>query len=364
MPRRLAALMLAAALVLAAALAAGPAAAATAGADNAPPLPALGIDGTAVSVSGISSGGFMAEQLQVTFSATIIGVGIVAAGPYGCAGGGYPWNLWWSTNVCAILDDGLPFAGPPPLARSLDAVRRNAAAGTIDDPANLSRIRAYLFSGSLDRTVPPSVMAVTDGFMRTFVADPDQRIAMITTVPAAHSMVTHDFGNACDVSASPYLSDCDYDAAGALLAHIHGHLAPPVVASGHLIPFDQRAFFGGKSDTGLADIGYIYVPAACEAPDSHCRLHVALHGCEQSALQIGETFVRHAGYNGWAEANHIVVLYPQAAPLTTSLLGVTLPWPNPKACWDWWGFTGPDYADRNGVQPKAIKAMIDRLAAH
>ena len=89
---------------------------------------------------------------------------------------------------------------------------------------------------------------------------------------------------------------------------------------------------------------------------------MAFHGCQQTEEMIGDAFIRHAGYNEWAEANRIVVLYPQAAVLQRRVLGIPLPWPNPQGCWDWWGFTGPDYARRTGPQIQAINAMIDRLA--
>lgn len=41
-------------------------------------------------------------------------------------------------------------------------------------------------------------------------------------------------------------------------------------------------------------------------------------------------FVENAGYNEWADANNIVVLYPQAR---TANLGFA----NPQGCWDFWG---------------------------
>jgi poly(3-hydroxybutyrate) depolymerase len=40
-----------------------------------------------VTVSGISSGGYMAVQFQVAFSKLVKGAGILAAGPYDCAEG-------------------------------------------------------------------------------------------------------------------------------------------------------------------------------------------------------------------------------------------------------------------------------------
>ena len=63
-------------------------------------------------------------------------------------------------------------------------------------------------------------------------------------------------------------------------------------------------------------------------------------------------YVRHAGYNEWAESNKIVVLYPQAR--ATAL--------NPKGCWDWWGYTGKDYASNIGLQLTAVHRMVGHLA--
>ena len=52
------------------------------------PLPQLKIDAGQTSVSGVSSGGYMAVQLHVAYSATFKkGVGVVAAGPFNCAEG-------------------------------------------------------------------------------------------------------------------------------------------------------------------------------------------------------------------------------------------------------------------------------------
>jgi hypothetical protein len=49
------------------------------------PLGRLPADPGQVSVSGISSGAFMANQLHIAHSAGIMGAGIIAGGLYGCA---------------------------------------------------------------------------------------------------------------------------------------------------------------------------------------------------------------------------------------------------------------------------------------
>ncbi|HEY4658973.1 MAG TPA: hypothetical protein VIH11_05650, partial [Gemmatimonadaceae bacterium] len=157
---------------------------------------------------------------------------------------------------------------------------------------------------------------------------------------------------------------CDYDAAGKLLEHLAGPLkSPPAVLSGRRVEFDQREFAGGDAYAiGMADSGYAYIPRACDQP--RCGVHVAFHGCLQNAAAVGERFVRDAGYNRWADANRLVVLYPQT--IARGGWGGSLwQWSfvvNPRGCWDWWGYSGMQYHTRKGAQIRAVRAMLDRLA--
>jgi poly(3-hydroxybutyrate) depolymerase len=48
-------------------------------------LPAFNVDVAETSVSGVSSGAYMAVQFAVAHSRIVKGVGSVAGGPYGCA---------------------------------------------------------------------------------------------------------------------------------------------------------------------------------------------------------------------------------------------------------------------------------------
>lgn len=50
-------------------------------------LPSLHIDINQSSVSGLSSGAYLAVQFHVAFSATMVGAGIIAGGPYYCTQG-------------------------------------------------------------------------------------------------------------------------------------------------------------------------------------------------------------------------------------------------------------------------------------
>jgi poly(3-hydroxybutyrate) depolymerase len=158
---------------------------------------------------------------------------------------------------------------------------------------------------------------------------------------------------------SPYLNDCHFDAAGELLKFIYTSrsLTKAAAQPSSLHVFDQTEFTGSsagvRAKTMLASEGYVYIPEKCRAPGATCPVHVALHGCLQAAENVQDAFVRHAGYNEWAEGSGLIVIYPQA------IKGPG----NPNACFDWWGYTGPSYATKSGAQMKAIKAMIDRVSA-
>ena len=103
---------------------------------------------------------------------------------------------------------------------------------------------------------------------------------------------------------------------------------------------------------GLAEEGVVYVPKACEEQKG-CRVHVALHGCEQSREKVGDTFVKESGFAAVADANRLIVLFPQVSASTV----------NPQGCWDWWGYTGLDFLGKDAPQIAAIWAMVERLAS-
>jgi poly(3-hydroxybutyrate) depolymerase len=315
---------------------------ATACALGAERLGAYGADLAGTSVSGISSGGYMAVQFHLAHGTLVEGVGVFAGGPYACAQG----DLDTARFSC--------MEGEPDVPRLVVLTRRWAAEGRIDSLAPLARARVWVFSGYNDGVVRRPVTEALVRYYAHFV--PQAQIFHQTALPAGHAQVTRDYGAACSMTGGQYLVDCDYDGAGALLQFLHGRLAAPTAAfRERLRRFDQGEFAGGAPRRiGLADEGYVYVPRACEE-EGRCRVHVAFHGCLQYAGRIGDAYARHAGYNAWAETNRLIVLYPQ----TTA----TWAWPfNPKGCWDWWGYTGPAYAQKDGAQIKAVRAMMDRLA--
>lgn len=306
-------------------------------------LPALGADLAQTTVSGLSSGAYMAVQFHVAHSKVVRGVGVVAGGPWYCAEGS------------ASRAVGECMKGAPDIAPLVEAARRAADHGDIDPVGGLGSSRVWMFSGYNDGVVKRSAVERLRDFYRLLA--PESERFLRYDLPAGHAMITETAGADCPVTGGRFLSDCDYDAAGRLMQFLLGRLrAPASSLSGRLAPFDQSEFGpGGLRSLALSEAGYVYVPADC-GRGTRCRVHVALHGCNQSVEAVGEAFVRDAGYNRWADTNRIVVLYPQARATWG------MPW-NPYGCWDWWGYTGEGYATKRAPQIAAIRAMVDRLAS-
>jgi poly(3-hydroxybutyrate) depolymerase len=306
-------------------------------------LPALGADPARVSVSGLSSGGFMAVQYSVAWSSEVMGVGVVAGGPYNCA----PPNGALFITVC--------MKGKPPAERSWKSAQDFARDGVIDPVAGIARQRVYLFSGTKDSVVLPSVMAaVRDFYAKAKVAP--VALAFVEAMPAGHAFVSAEIGDPCDENGGIFVVKCPlgaalYDQPGAILNHLYGlRFKAATMLTAAPIAFDQARY--GGAPALMAPRGYAYVPAACRAAGAHCAVHVVFHGCKQSADAIdSDAIYAKLGYNRWADSNGIVMLYPQ---VNASAM-------NPMGCWDWWGYSGLNFQLRHGPQIDAVHQMVKKL---
>ncbi|WP_295850610.1 PHB depolymerase family esterase [uncultured Xylophilus sp.] len=304
------------------------------------PLPQLGLDATQTTVSGLSAGGFMAVQLHVAYSATFkTGAGVVAGGPFYCAEG----SIVNATGRCMASPSGIPTASLVSTTNSW------ANQGLIDPTSNLTASKVYLFSGSLDSVVKPGVMDALKTYYQSYV--PNANVVYKKDLAAEHAMVTDDYGSACSTKGAPYINDCNFDLAGAILQQLYGTLNARNngTLGGSFVEYDQGAFISGH---GMASTGWAYVPQACAAGSgtaASCRLHVVMHGCKQNTSDVGQQYVRNTGYNRWADTNRIVLLYPQTSTAATN------------SCWDWWGYDSANYAKKSGPQMVAVKAMVDRV---
>ena len=253
-----------------------------------------------------------------------------------------------------------------------------AEAGWIDPVAGLAGDRVYLFTGRADTTVDPGTVETAAALYRALgVTGDNLDFQKFLDEPpggagAGHSWVTDDCCQICKANKTPFINNCDYDQAEAILRHIYGPLEPQSDSlSGTFVEFSQSEFApeGQTAINGLLDSGWLYVPEAC-AEGETCALHVVLHGCKQSTEFLGETFYKSIGVNEWADANGIVVLYPQAKLIDRAMLDEAYPdrtfrnslAVNPFGCWNWWGYGYDErFALKEGVQIRALHAMIRRI---
>lgn len=170
----------------------------------------------------------------------------------------------------------------------------------IDSLSNLASRKIYFEVGASDTTVGPNPMNALKSELSNF--DTASNVVFIETSGQAHTFPTNfdsSGNNACGTAASPYISNCGYDGAGAVLQWMYGSLTArnSGTLSGSVVSFSQT---GSYSASGLDTTGYLYVPAACASGSTTCKLHVALHGCAQSYSSIGSEFIMNTGYNMWA----------------------------------------------------------------
>ena len=299
-------------------------------------LPRLDITG--VYVTGVSSGGFMATQLMVAYSATFDGAGVIAAGPYDCGQG----------NVIefATCDIG---ASLPVLEQEAVIWARERR---IDPVPDLAGKPIYVYHGTLDPVVNALVSGAGVDFYQHFSASVEYH----SGDPAAHGWPTPAGVVPCSLTSPPFLINCGDDPEGEMLRHWLGRTSPANSGppEGTLSSFDQDPYAPGGNAPALSmdRDGLLYTPPSCVS-GAPCKLVVALHGCLGGKYLLGDEFPRLANLDSYADTNHLVLLYPQAI---ASVFPV-----NPQGCWDWWGYDGPNFAVKSAPQMVTIMNMVRAL---
>ncbi|KAK4502432.1 hypothetical protein PRZ48_005857 [Zasmidium cellare] len=306
------------------------------------------VDPNSVSVSGFSSGGFMAAQLGVAYSELFkAGFGVFAGGPYDCGR---------DQDFTTCL-----FNGTPSIEKPLVNMR-SWSGHQIDCLCNLKQRKIYIQAGTADDVVGLGITTLLEDQLSHFALPSNVRF--VTSDGAAHAMPTDVDGQGnspCDESTLPYIANCGYDGAGEVLKWFYGERLKPRgqgPLSGDIFSFPQIGMLGAP---GLAETAFVYVPKKCQhGRRAVCRLHVALHGCGMHFEQIGDKFLVNTGYNLWADTNEMIVLYPQ----TTVDNGTYPTWSgnlsNSNACFDWIGQYGEsDW--KIGDHMRAIVNMVKTI---
>ena len=139
-----------------------------------PPLGAYNADISESSISGISSGAFMAVQFATAWSDIVKGVGIIAGGPYCCAqatavGGltGDIGTILTTTRRCMV--------GPPPALEPLGKQTDDwARTEDIDDTRHIAGQKIYVFGGYNRRQGEPHGHRYNPSFLFALSVRPKQ----------------------------------------------------------------------------------------------------------------------------------------------------------------------------------------------
>ena len=354
-------------------------------------------------MSGLSSGAFATVQLQIAYSSLVDGSAVLAGGMYYAAQGE-------PLNAISVMKSPSLFASTfETIAKTL--VSSLAANGMIDPVENLRHVNSWLFAGTKDTVVHPDNLS----FLKNFLQHYGVHVYATATIPAQHSFPTVDFGNQCDHNGLPFINACQVDATKELFGTLYMQPIKPRVLYKveNLIQIDQSLYIPptypltSESD-GINRLGYVYAPTNCRAAlmsskafndriyhdelstsdakairarywntsylkkhlnstnlrdanglavpgaSPRCAVHVAFHGCMQTLAHVGESYLRLTGFVDYAEANDIVIVFPQAR---------TIPDLNPMGCFDWWGYSGRDYHTRLGVQPATFMNVATTVLA-
>jgi hypothetical protein len=199
------------------------------------------------------------------------------------------------------------YMGTPNVAELVAITNKDALAKFIDSPINLSDDRVYIFSGKDDTVVDQAVVQSLQQYYQYYV--PVDNIVADYNIPAEHCFPTLNYGESCSQLKSPYIGKCDFDGAYTALSTLYGsNLKSGTALSSNLMEFDQTPYFKSATSS-IGKVGYIYVPTAC-AKGTACSLHLSFHGCEQNLDAIGNQYAADTGFNSWAEANNIIMVYP------------------------------------------------------
>lgn len=366
-----------------------------------------------LTISGISSGGFMAAQMATIYSDKFSGVGTVAGGVYYCAKNHFQEkiNQFGSSSYFAFNYDpknklgknatpayvnptyqavGICMGNPEQAhagqdgAMNLEFLQDFETRSSIAPVRNIARQKVFIYQGQEDDVVKAAMVGKLEEFYARMGVD--RRNLVFSLRSGGHNFPTdRKDGIACNEEKVPYVASCDYDLAGDILKHTLGRKLQRTAANlQNLRVVEQR-----NAPGSVHTYGYLYANDFCLSQPDKCDLHVALHGCKMSDdydeafQQVFETkvqvtrvmgvteeelkarvpqmgarkFAETSGYAEYAEAksNRLMVYFPQTRISVDNYPA------NPKGCWDWYGWTGSEYATNQGEEPQWMIQQIQAV---
>jgi hypothetical protein len=355
------------------------------------------IDPSSITVSGLSSGGFMSTQLHVAFSDLFQGSAAIAGGPFDCS--------LQNTDVKTVKEQCmLGLASEKGYAYFYAQAVSLFSNGQIANLNNLKSKPVYIFNSADDQVIAPVLGFINNEFFTQLESKVTAEALLYPDSPGylvAHGMANNNpyFGlflseeigsvdpyTPCAPSggqstpwylklisrgADPWLYYCQYPDAitplpvtpastpEKILKTLYGSIKPMGTPkdSGFFtleqLPYAQMVDPTIKTvqdlnARGLNQNAFAYVPEFCQNINNTCKLHVALHGCQQFtgwtivpkvgsyfykkgmlSFPFGNTFYYQSDFAAFAETNQMIVLFPQAWNIGTDASSV-----NPYGCWE------------------------------
>nr|CCA86740.1 putative Poly (3-hydroxybutyrate) depolymerase (phaZ) [Ralstonia syzygii R24] len=322
------------------------------------PLADVNIQPDRVAVTGISSGAFMATQLQLAYPKIFPFAAMLAGGPYDCA--------LVQRDMAKCLYPS--FITDKDLSAAVNRAKKKSYYRLLGDFSHLDHGIVYVLYGTADKVVGTQIAGSITKFYQRLKSLSNGKLdglqisedgsrnfghtfpTYLTPLPIASPHEDDD----CVESIPPYLGHCGFDAAKNILQHLYPQVTTgtePTNTSGALIRLSADSF-GATAATFAGKWVYVYKPAAC-SNGTPCGLLVVLHGCNQNDEAIGQTFVQNVGFNRWAEDYRLIVVYPQTKTVKENFGG----------CWDWWGYTGHHFDTRNAPQISWLARIARELSS-
>ena len=252
-------------------------------------LPSLGADLDSITISGLSGGSYGASYLSTAFSDTFMGVGLWIGGNFGED----------------VLESASEVDPVTTAAENVALANELFAEGEIDDPANISGMPVYIFSGTEDKIVVPSRQKGQKEFYDTLGANIDYH-----EEPVGH------LGFMCDDD----LPHCGKNLVKRMMTHffttINDSTDVDWEEKGILRHFWQPYYV----DTFLwkqqfSPLGYVFYPKQCYDGTTQCKLHIHLHGCLNSVRVLTSVWNSPQNYfYEFAVANDMIVVFPDIQP--------------------------------------------------
>lgn len=163
------------------------------------------------------------------------------------------------------------------------------------------------------------------------------------------------------------VNNCGYDLTGAMLRSFFGTTVRPrtkAPLSSGLWWVEQWKYLpaaaGDPRNSTMLRWAPVYVPRACASRLDECRVHVNYHGCTSNPRSSSMAdwyerllWLRNIDLNEYAEANELIVVYPQAAG--SEDIG--------EGCFNWASYEDdPLFDTRLGVQLNTVQNLLDDLS--